>query len=940
MDRIIGKAVKESERGNEQRLLAVLQSLVNELKAGIVRVRIDSHLDRDLGLDSLARVELLLRLDREFGVSLPERVMMEADTPCDLLAAITTATHFVGEESWQTLSPASTQKHGTPGTPVGASTLMDVLEWHAQDMPERVYVHLYNGDEPVLHLTYRDIYEDARRVAAGLCARGIAPGQAVALMLPTSREFFAAFFGILLTGAVPAPLYPPVRRSALEEHTRRQAAILNNCEAAVFITVHEVRALSPLLKGLAPALRATLTVAELMSDEPPGERPARSSNDIALLQYTSGSTGDPKGVVLTHANLLANIRAMGEAVAVRSDEDVFVSWLPLYHDMGLIGACLGSLYYGMSLVLMSPLTFLARPSRWLRAIHRHSGTLSAGPNFAYELCATKIDDEELTGLDLSRWRVAFNGAEQVSADTLRRFVSRYSAYGFRAEALAPVYGLAESSVGLTFPPLNRGPVIDCIDREKLMREGVGIPSADADATINLVGCGRALPGHAIRVVDARGRVCEDRREGRVQFRGPSSCQGYFRNPEATARLFQGEWLDSGDRGYLMDGEIFITGRVKDIIIRAGHNIYPYELEQAAGAISGIRQGGVAAFASRDLTRGTERLVIVAETRERRPAARESLCAAVNEAIIAVIGNPPDEVVLAPPRAVLKTSSGKVRRDATRQRYEQGALHAGTAPLWQQGLRLAAAGAGTWLRRGAAQAAAWLYAIFAWTVFIVGALVAIAGVSTLPSLRARQLWCKSVARVTAAMVGLRLRVTGSEYLQDNRARVIVANHASYLDAMVLVATLPAGLHYVTKRELVAQPLVGWCLRRYGCEFVERFDIQQSAAAARTLEERVRSGASLVFFPEGTFGPALGLRPFRMGAFVAAAKAGVPVVPVGLRGARQALPPSSWRPRRGTIAVTVGAAWTAEGDDWQAAVALRERVRQEIARLSGEPELQQL
>src|SRR3569832_381523 len=661
MNGSIGSPAEQTGRSSEQRLLAILQYLVNELRDGGGGVRMDSHLDRALGLDSLARVELLLRLEREFGASLPAGVLVEAETPHDLLLPFGAAAGLAADnEAGQPMPLDAVQSHGTPA---GAATLMEVLEWHARGAPGRVYVHLYNGDGPAMPLTHYDLYEDARRLAGGLRARGVAPGQAVALMLPTGREFLAAFFGVLLAGAVPAPLYPPVRRSAMEEHARRQAAILNNCEAPVFITLPEVRTLSPLLKGLAPGLRTVVTAEELMMDAQPGERPARAAGDIALLQYTSGSTGDPKGVILTHANLLANIRAMGEAVAVRPDKDVFVSWLPLYHDMGLIGVCLGSLYYGMPLVLMSPLTFLARPTRWLRAIHRHRATLSAGPNFAYDLCATKIADEELAGLDLSSWRVAFNGAEQVSAETLRRFASRYAAYGFRAEALAPVYGLAESSVGLAFPPLNRGPLIDSIDREKLMHGGIASPSAAPALTINIVGCGRALPRPAVRVVGARGRVSEARHGGRVQLRGPSSCRCHFRNPEATARLIQGEWLDSGDRGYLVDGEIFITGRVKDIIIRAGHNIYPNELEEAVGAIAGIRQGGVAAFASRDLARGTERLVIVAETRERRPAAREGLRSAVNEAVTHVIGNPPDEVVLAPPRVGGRRHVGAPRRDA-------------------------------------------------------------------------------------------------------------------------------------------------------------------------------------------------------------------------------------------------------------------------------------
>lgn len=925
-----------TNQGLEERLTSILESLVTELRGRKNTIRLDSHLDRDLGLDSLARVELTLRLEKAFDIRLPETTLVEAETPRDLLAAIATAEGTAISNNWLARIGAD---EIVAHVPAGAQTLVNVLEWHAQHTPERIHVYFYS-DESVTPITYGDLHQDAKRVAAGLRALGLGPGQAVALMLPTGRGFLGAFFGALMAGAVVAPLYPPVRRSALEDHARRQAAILNNCQAPIFITSAEVRALSPLLKGLAPQLRAVVTPDEL-GGEKVYERPACAGHHLALLQYTSGSTGDPKGVMLTHENLLANVRAMGSAVAVRPEKDVFVSWLPLYHDMGLIGAWLGSLYYGMPLVLMSPLTFLARPQRWLRAIHRHRGTLSAGPNFAYELCATKIGDEELSGLDLSSWRVAFNGAEQVSAETMRRFSTRFAAHGFRSDVMTPVYGLAESSVGLAFPPLERGPLIDCVDRETFMRDGVAAPTRlTTDAALCFVGCGRALPGHELRVVDARGHVCDERREGRVQFRGPSSCQGYLNNPEATARLIQGEWLDSGDRGYLVSGEIFITGRVKDIIIRAGHNIYPYELEEAVGKIAGIRQGGVAAFASRDQTAGTERLVIVAETRERRPHVRERLSASVNEAVTAVIGNPPDQVVLASPRAVLKTSSGKVRRDATRQRYERGALEEVSLPLWRQGLRLAMEGAGTWLHRGVAAAAAWLYGSYAWAVFLCGAIAAVAGIGLLPTLSARQTWCRAVARVTASAAGLRLKVKGMQHFNGGDTRIVVANHASYLDAMVLVAVLPIGLSYVTKRELASQPVVGWCLRRIGCEFVERFDLQQSAAAARGMEERARAGASLVFFPEGTFGPAPGLRPFRMGAFLTAARAGMVVVPIALTGTRAILPSGAWRPRRGKVIIDIGAPLSADDDGWRAAVALRDHVRARIAHVIGEPELQQL
>ena len=270
-----------------------------------------------------------------------------------------------------------------------------------------------------------------------------------------------------------------------------------------------------------------------------------------MLQYTSGSTGNPKGVMLTHANLLANIRAMGQPFDIDPERNVFVSWLPLYHDMGLIGAWLGSLYFGMKLVVMSPLHFLARPERWLWAIQKYRGTLSAAPNFGYEMCLTRIKDENIAGLDLSSWRVAASGAEAVLPSTLRAFEERFGRYGPAATTQRPVYGLAESSAGLAFPAVPRPPLVDRVKRDELTRSGVAVPAeADDTSAIEFVGRGQPIPGHEIRVVDGGGREAPDREEGNIQCKGPSTTQGYFRNPKATRALFAGDWLRTGDRGYM------------------------------------------------------------------------------------------------------------------------------------------------------------------------------------------------------------------------------------------------------------------------------------------------------------------------------------------------------------------------------------------------------
>ena len=438
---------------------------------------------------------------------------------------------------------------------------------------------------------------------------------------------------------------------------------------------------------------------DLEASAPLVELPRPGSGDtVALIQYTSGSTGDPKGVVLTHANLLANIRAMGQAMDA-SSTDVFVSWLPLYHDMGLIGAWLGCLHFAAPLYVMSPLSFLVRPESWLRAMHRFHATFSASPNFGFELCINKIAEEDLVGLDLSSLRMIANGAEPVSAHTVRRFIDRFGRYGFSASAMGPVYGLAECSVGLAFPPPGRPPLIDRVNYDQLSRNGIAEPAKPDDPKpFEIVASGQPLPGHEIRIVDEAGHEFGDRREGRLEFRGPSTTRGYFRNETKTRELFNDSWLDSGDRAYVAGGDVYITGRVKDIIIRAGRHLYPQEIEEAVAEIPGIRKGGVAVFSVSDPRSGTERVIVLAETRELDATARATLQKRAHEVTTDVAGTPPDEVVLAPPRTVPKTSSGKIRRSAAKELYESGHIGPLQRALWLQVLRLSLAGVGPQLTR--------------------------------------------------------------------------------------------------------------------------------------------------------------------------------------------------------------------------------------------------
>ncbi|WP_295409248.1 1-acylglycerol-3-phosphate O-acyltransferase [uncultured Thiocystis sp.] len=885
-------------------------------------ITLDSRLETDLGLDSLSRSELIARTEQGLNVHLPDEAILAA-TARDLLLlardrAGSTATCV------PSLSPVAANQHAS--VPDATVTLLDALAWHGEHHGSQPQVIYYDSEDRAHPIRYADLVKGASQVAGRLRRAGLTTGGTVALMLPTGPDYFFGFFGILAAGGVPVPIYPPARPQQIEDHLRRHARILDNSGVIILITVPEARPLARLLRLQAPSLREVMTL-EGLDDEPSDTEWAKPDpQDIAFLQYTSGSTGDPKGVVLSHADVLANIRAMGEAVAIGPD-DVFVSWLPLYHDMGLIGAWLGSLYFGIPLISLSPLAFLARPRRWLQAIHQHRGTLSAAPNFAYELCLARITDAQLEGLDLRSWRRAFNGAEPVSAKTLRRFSERFAPCGLRPEALAPVYGLAEAAVGLAFPPADRGPRIDCIDRTRFASSGYAltVPCDDPDV-IEVVACGRPLPGYRVRIVSEVGELCPERHEGLLQFQGPSATRGYYRNPEATARLIRDGWHETGDRAYLAGGDLHLTGRVKDLIIRGGRNLYPYEVEQALGELPGVRKGCVVAFAALDPQRSTERLVIVAESKEREPERQQALMRRMRERATDILGLPPDEIVLAPTRSVLKTSSGKLRRGDMRALYLAGKLHEEPArPLWQLA-RVGVSGIGNRLSR----LPAILYAGYAWTIFYLIAPWFWIGAMFTPRLQWRWNLLRFGSYLLRRLVFVHLTVTGRERIPPaGSPYVIVANHQSYLDALALLETFTPPIRFVAKRELMVNPLVGRFLARMGTLFVDRFDLQRSSSESARIRDTLSQGATLGFFPEGTFREQPGLLPFRMGAFAAAAQADASVVPVTIIGTRELMPGDSFRPRPGRAQVIVGTPLTPEGNDWKAAVALRDAARASIA-----------
>jgi fatty-acyl-CoA synthase len=938
----------------EQGVLDIIRGLLRELgsERGARTVAPDSALERDLGLGSLERVELLVRCERRFGRRLPDDVAQQAETAADWVRAL-----VAGQAS---VRPAGSERgryrieqpsRRAPEPPASARTWVEVLRYHTGLDSDRVHVHLLEGDSGQ-DISYGRLLQTASEVAAGLRAKGLQQNDTVAIMLPTSSDFFYAFFGVMLAGGVAVPIYPPARLDKIEEYVRRQVKILRNAEVRFLVSFGRARSVSQLMGLKLPNLLGVTSVAELARIGSETGSHLRTldvqPSEIAFIQYTSGSTGDPKGVVLTQENVLANARGIGWAVQFRPD-DVVVTWLPLYHDMGLIGSWLFSAYYGAPITVLSPLDFLSRPERWLWALHDSGGTLCPAPNFAYELCARKIRDEALEGLDLSRWRVAINAGEAVLPETLARFAERFRPFGFRPEAYVPCYGLAESSVALTFPPINRPPRIDVIKRDVYAQQGRAVPvtvtpagsnGGARDVTLDdntganalrFVANGIPLPGHEVQLVDDEGRPVPERSQGRILFRGLSRTPGYYHNPEATTAVMDDAgWMDSGDLGYLAGGELFVTGRVKDLIIRAGHNIVPQEVENAAAEVKGVRRGCVAAFGSRESRSGTERVVVVAETRETGPQERKRIKAEIVHRV-AAIGVPPDRVLLVPPQSIPKTSSGKIRRNETRRLFEAGILGQGGRAPWIQMVRLAAGNLGAWLARGSAKSASALHgayrAVGAALVSTLGSTIA----RSHPDAARRARVARASARWLVRLTGLPVKVEASPHLNGGGPAVFVANRASSLDALILTGVLPQQTFLVDPAEVKFMPRQAAGLIRH---LVLSPPVEAGPSAARRLRDSIRQalegGHSVLVLSDSAPGaPALRSR-YRLDAFHAAALTGRPLVPVGTRGTAQVL--GSRKPGAHPEAkVIVGKPIDASGCDQRELVDLRDRVRAEIAEL---------
>jgi fatty-acyl-CoA synthase len=596
----------------------------------------------------------------------------------------------------------------------GLRTVVQAIE-DAAASTKTGYRFLDESSDAEPFFTHAGIERQSARFGGALQALGAKKGDRVALILPDNTDFVFAFLGALRAGVVPVPIYPPTGLGKLAGYLDNTLHIVAKSGAKLLLTSSEIKRMLGSIQARVPELEKVVAVETIRASREELRPVKVELDDVCFLQFTSGSTSRPKGVVLTHANLAANVRSIMElGLGVRDSVDTGVSWLPLYHDMGLIGFVIAPLYHKNTITFLPPLLFLKRPARWLETITRHCGSVSFGPNFAYALCVKRIRESEMAGLDLSTWRVAGCGAEPIRAENLRAFADKFRAVGFSDRAFISCYGMAESTLAISFSRIGTGVQTDVVEGETLWTKGravhasvspgslpegpVASPGSPPEAlplgnrtepvapqvapsqpsaTVEIVQCGPAFEGHEVRAFavddDESARPLGDREVGELRLRGPSVMRGYFNDDELTREAFPGGWMRTGDLGYLADGNVHICGRSKEVIIVNGRNYYPQDLEWEAGQVPGVRKGNVIAFGTMKPHNDRERVVIAFETGVVDPAEQVRLKGEVRRSVQQALGLTVDDVVAVGTGVLPKTSSGKLQRTKTRELYETGVL---------------------------------------------------------------------------------------------------------------------------------------------------------------------------------------------------------------------------------------------------------------------------
>jgi fatty-acyl-CoA synthase len=543
----------------------------------------------------------------------------------------------------------------------------------ATSITHKGYTFLDNNLVPT-EWSFAEVGREAKSIGACLQALGYVKDDRIALVLPAPQDFVLTFLGTISAGIMPVPMYPPLALGRMDNYIDRAVGILKVSGARVLLTTRElIPILRPVLSRV-PTLKTLLdveTLRQMKPDRPLTEIEIRP-DEPCFLQFTSGSTSAPRGVIVAHQNLIANARSIIKALEVDPEKDRAVSWLPLYHDMGLIGFVISTLVAQISVVFIPTIAFVKHPGVWMETVHKFRATITFGPNFAFELAAKRAPRN--SKMDLSCLRVLGCGSEPINPKTMEHFLHTFAQSGLNPNALMPCYGMAEATLAIAFDHLHRPLRKLVIDRQAYESRNIACPIPerlqDSKKKFELVSCGRVVPDHQIGILDEKGKFLPEGRVGEIVFKGASVTPGYFQNPKASRQLLKGGWLHTGDLGFILDGDLYISGRQKDLVIINGKNYPPQAIEWVVEEVAGIRKGSVVAFSVDG--DATEKLIIIAETTMIDNA---ELAQAVSDQIRSAFGLSVDKVVLVARGSIPKTSSGKLQRRRTKALFEDGLLGA-------------------------------------------------------------------------------------------------------------------------------------------------------------------------------------------------------------------------------------------------------------------------
>ena len=537
------------------------------------------------------------------------------------------------------------------------------------------YTFLDNELKPT-DWSFARICQEAKRIGASLQSAGLENGDRLALVLSSPEDFVLSFLGAVSAGIMPVPLYPPLTLGRMDNYIEKAAGILRVSGAKTLLTTQDlIPVFEPVMPSV-PALNTLLRIESVRQVSPDLalKETAAEPDEPCFLQFTSGSTSAPRGVIVTHRNLFANARAIIERLEIHPDRDRAVSWLPLYHDMGLIGFVIASLVAQVPVVFIPTIAFVKHPGIWMEIVHRYRASITFGPNFAFDLATKRAPKNSHAALDLSCLRVLGCGAEPINPKTMESFLAAFAPWGLKSNTLLACYGMAEATLAIAFDHLRRPMQKIVIDRQAYETKNIAIPvnnsknAQDPQKRFELVSCGRTFKGHELGILDENGEFLPEGRVGEIVFRGPSVTPGYFRNPEASRQLLKGGWLHTGDLGFILKGDLYISGRQKDLVIINGRNYPPQAIEWVVEEIAGIRKGSVVAFSVDGDS--TEKLIVIAETIMTENA---ELAQAISEQVRSALGLTVNRVVLVGRGSIPKTSSGKLQRRRAKAMFEDGQL---------------------------------------------------------------------------------------------------------------------------------------------------------------------------------------------------------------------------------------------------------------------------